>query len=328
MPEEAVIEFADLSAAYQGLIDGVCNTIAGGRAEVALPSAEKNGYSGLYTVGANLLLRDPLSMVARDDDRRWCDVIFWTQQALVAAEEQGVTQSTANDLSLTSVFGPEFDDIFIETVRAVGNYGEVYARNVEPIVPRGGLDTINNGETGRLYSLSFGNLSVEGENPLNIPQSTISKIHQRGHLRCGITRRASFAELSPESLEFEGYDVDYCKAISAALFDGPANNIVYVDLPASTRFEYLNDGVVDVLSRITTHTLERDVKEPTTGKGFSFTVPNYYDGEFVDNYFCACLSIVLSSLPPPDIPFLLANFYSMLQHRLEIRGHTSLCSMR
>ena len=52
-------------------------------------------------------------------------------------------------------------------------------------------------------------------------------------MRCGITRRASFAEFNSETLEFEGYDVDFCKAISAAIFDGPVDNIVYVDLPAS-----------------------------------------------------------------------------------------------
>lgn len=279
LPENAIVEVPNLSAAYRALIDGKCSAVAGGRAEVAQPSAALNGYSeDSYAVGANLLVRDPLAMVARDNDRRWCDIIFWTQQALVSAEEQGVTQSTADDLSLTSAFGEEFDNIFVEMIRAVGNYGEVYARNVEPIIPRAGMDTINEGETGRLYSLPFGDLSVQGDNPLDIPESTISKIHRRGHLRCGITRRASFAEFSPENLEFEGYDVDYCKAISAAIFDGPTDNVVYVDLPASSRFEYINDGIVDVLSRITTHTLDRDVKEPTTGQGFSFTVPNFYDG--------------------------------------------------
>ena len=280
LPEDNVVEATDLEAAYQGLIDGVCNVIAGGRAEVAQPSAINNGFSDedSYAVGTNLLLRDPLAMVTRDDDRRWCDVIFWTHQALVAAEEQGIAQSTAGDLTATVVFGESLDDIFVEAVRAVGNYGEVYARNVEPIIPRSGFDLINAGDSGRLYSLPFGSLSVEGVNPLNFPESTIAKIHQRGHLRCGITRRASFAELNPETLEFEGYDVDFCKAISAAIFDGPVDNIVFVDLLASNRFEYLARGTVDVLSRFTTHTLERDVDEPTTGMGFSFTVPNYYDG--------------------------------------------------
>ena len=129
LPEDIIVEVPNLSAAYQALIDGKCSAVAGGRAEVAEPSAALNGYAEeSYTVSANMLLRDPLAMVARDNDRRWCDIMFWTQQALVSAEEQGVTQSTADDLSLTSAFGDEFDNIFVEIIRAVGNYGEVQAK--------------------------------------------------------------------------------------------------------------------------------------------------------------------------------------------------------
>lgn len=278
LPKENIIGSPTLQSVFDNFISGKCTAIAGGRAEVAPTSAKKSGYDGAYEVGAKLWLRDPLAMAGRDDDQRWCDVIFWTQQALFAAEERNLTQSTASEMSPTSVFGEKFQDFFVNVVKAVGSYAEVYARNVEAIIPRGGFDIINTGESGILHSMPFGDLSVEGDNPLANPESTISKIHKRGHLRCGITRRASFAEFNSETLEFEGYDVDFCKAISAAIFDGPVDNIVYVDLPASSRFQYLQDGSVDVLSRITTHTLERDVKEPTTGQGFTFTVPNYYDG--------------------------------------------------
>ena len=69
-----------------------------------------------------------------------------------------------------------------------------------------------------------------------------------------------------------------CRAVSAAIFDGIYSTIVFVDLPATERFHALQSGDVDLLSRITTLTLQRDVKEPTTGEGFEFTSPIFYDG--------------------------------------------------
>jgi hypothetical protein len=75
-----------------------------------------------------------------------------------------------------------------------------------------------------------------------------------------------------------GFDVDFCRALSAAIFDGVTDTVVYTDLPASERFQALQNGDVEVLSRLTTLTLSRDVLEPNTGVGFSFSQPNFYDG--------------------------------------------------
>lgn len=78
--------------------------------------------------------------------------------------------------------------------------------------------------------------------------------------------------------EWTGLDVDFCKAVSAAIFNGVTSTIVYTDLPATERFVALQNGNVDVLARITTLTLERDVFEPNAGAGLTFSQPNFYDG--------------------------------------------------
>lgn len=72
--------------------------------------------------------------------------------------------------------------------------------------------------------------------------------------------------------------MDFCRALSSALFNGVTDTVVYTDLPASERFQALQDGTVDVLSRLTTVTLSRDVKETATNVGFQFSQPNFYDG--------------------------------------------------
>ena len=98
---------------------------------------------------------------------------------------------------------------------------------------------------------------------------------QRGFIVVGITDAPLFAEL--ENGEREGIDVDFAKALAAALFDGDLTRVRYVVVSAQERFQKLHNREVDVLARVTTNTMERDVKEPTTGKGVTYSKPNCYD---------------------------------------------------
>ena len=62
------------------------------------------------------------------------------------------------------------------------------------------------------------------------------------------------------------------------MFNGETNNIVYVEVDAKDRFISLKTGQVDLLSGSTTFSLTHDVKESTSGAGFSFTQPYFYNG--------------------------------------------------
>ncbi len=72
---------------------------------------------------------------------------------------------------------------------------------------------------------------------------------------------------------WQGLDVDYCKAIAAAVFGNPSK-VEYVPLTASERFTALQSGTIDVLVRNTTWTMDRDTKQ-----GLIFAGVNYYDGQ-------------------------------------------------
>lgn len=224
----------------------------------------------------NLYSKEPLALVTRDGDVQFSDFVNWIVQALLAAEEQGITQSTATAFTQSTLFGEEYKDMYIHAIEAVGNYAEMYDRNLEPIIPRAAVNDINQGDTGLLYAFPFGAFSTNG--PVPTEGGTLQTIIQRGHLRCGITRRAVFAEFDTDGQVWRGLDVDFCKAVSAAIFNGVTNTIVYTVLPATERFVALQEGSVDLLARITTITLERDVLETNAGAGFSFSQPNFYDG--------------------------------------------------
>ena len=70
-----------------------------------------------------------------------------------------------------------------------------------------------------------------------------------------------------------GFDVDTCRAIAAAIFND-ASKVKYVPLDANRRFEALQAGDIDVLSRNTTWTISREVD-----LGLIFAATNYYDGQ-------------------------------------------------
>src|SRR5215469_17659534 len=102
---------------------------------------------------------------------------------------------------------------------------------------------------------------------------TLDKVKSAGQISCGVpTGVAGFA--APDSQgRWAGFDVDICRALSAAIF-GAADNVNYVPLTAQQRFTALQSGEVDVLSNNTTDTLQRD-----TELGLNFSPVVFYDGQ-------------------------------------------------
>jgi general L-amino acid transport system substrate-binding protein len=86
------------------------------------------------------------------------------------------------------------------------------------------------------------------------------------------TGLAGFAQPDSQGV-WRGFDVDYCKAVAAAIF-GDANKVRYVPTTAQNRFTALQSGEVDMLARNTTWTLSRD-----TSLGFDFAATTFYDGQ-------------------------------------------------
>ena len=275
LPNENISIRASNLEAQMGIADGGCNVIFAGSNAIAEPALREAGYEGDYAVGDTLFSREPLALVTRESDPRFTDFVNWVLQALMSAEENNITQEEAANLSKSELFGKTFAGAFRSAVSAVGNYGEIYKRNLENLIPRGGLNTLNNGDSGRILSQEFGSLERKGPLP---SEGTLAIIKRRGFVSCGITRRAGFADFDVETATWSGLDVDYCRALSAAIFDGSITNVVFHVLPATDRFQVLSSGLVDVLSRITTHTFERDVFEPSAQVGFTFSNPNFYDG--------------------------------------------------
>jgi general L-amino acid transport system substrate-binding protein len=102
---------------------------------------------------------------------------------------------------------------------------------------------------------------------------TLDDVRARGSLNCGVNTDLRGFSARDASGNWSGFDIDYCRAVAAAVF-GDGALVEFVPLEAADRFDSLQKGNVDVLARNTTWTMARD-----TALGLSFTGISYFDGQ-------------------------------------------------
>ncbi|GAB4536238.1 MAG: amino acid ABC transporter substrate-binding protein [Anaerolineales bacterium] len=103
--------------------------------------------------------------------------------------------------------------------------------------------------------------------------NTLQQVKDRGKLVCGVNSSVPGFGFLDENGNFSGFDVDFCKALAAAIFGDPSK-VEFRPLTAKERFTALQTGEIDVLIRNTTWTLTRD-----TELGTNFTATTFYDGQ-------------------------------------------------
>ena len=91
---------------------------------------------------------DVRTILTREGDPQWSDFCYWIINSLVFAEEEEITQSSATQMPVVSLFGERHKQMFRDAVFAVGNYGEIYARNLERFIPRQGRNLLNTNPIG------------------------------------------------------------------------------------------------------------------------------------------------------------------------------------
>ncbi|MFN0192345.1 MAG: amino acid ABC transporter substrate-binding protein [Aestuariivirga sp.] len=102
---------------------------------------------------------------------------------------------------------------------------------------------------------------------------TLDDVKTKGFLQCGVSQGLIGFSQADEQNNWSGMDVDFCKAVAAAIFND-ATKVKYTPLSAKERFTALQSGEIDILSRNTTWTMSRD-----TSLGLKFAGVMYYDGQ-------------------------------------------------
>jgi general L-amino acid transport system substrate-binding protein len=102
---------------------------------------------------------------------------------------------------------------------------------------------------------------------------TLRRTVKRGHVLCGVNTGLPGFSSADAKGEWSGFDVDFCRAVAAAIFNDPTK-VKFVPLDANQRFKELGNRTIDILSRNSTWTMSRE-----TEYALHFAGVSYYDGE-------------------------------------------------
>ena len=121
-----------------------------------------------------IVSKEPLGPLVRHGDNDWGDIVRWTLNALIAAEELGVTSANIAELAAAPTNNPEINRLLgtegelgamlglennwaVNAISAGGNYGELFEKNIGENTPIGLARGLNAQWTdgGLLYTPPF-----------------------------------------------------------------------------------------------------------------------------------------------------------------------------
>lgn len=170
IPYQSVV-FEDINAAYAAYAEGRCQAVTSDRSQLISRRTTLPNPADRIILD-EVISKEPLAPAVRDGDAKWFDVVKWSVYALINAEELKINSqnvaslATSNNPEIKRFLGTEgnlgeglglANNFAANIVKHVGNYGEVYDRNLGPKtplnLPRGQNNLWNQG--GLLYGMPF-----------------------------------------------------------------------------------------------------------------------------------------------------------------------------
>jgi general L-amino acid transport system substrate-binding protein len=102
---------------------------------------------------------------------------------------------------------------------------------------------------------------------------TLKRTIRRGEVLCGVNKGLPGFSIPDDKGKWSGFDVDFCRAVAAAIFDDPSK-AKFIPLDANERFRELQSRKVDILSRNSTWNMSRE-----ENYDLYFPAVAYYDGQ-------------------------------------------------
>jgi general L-amino acid transport system substrate-binding protein len=143
------LKFQTGDQTYAAYLQGRCVAVTSDRSQLAAKRTSF-GDPSAHTLLPEVLSKEPLTPATVNADPAWADSVRWTIYALMQAEELGITKANVtakvaeakanpNQADLRRFLGVEGDfgkqlglppDFVVKAIKAVGNYGEIFERNV------------------------------------------------------------------------------------------------------------------------------------------------------------------------------------------------------
>ena len=161
------VVFEDIDTVYNSYEQGRCDAVTSDMSQLASRRAIFANPDD-HAILDVTISKEPLGPLTRHGDNQWSDIVDWVVQATFFAEEHGITKENVDTFTTTN---PEIlrflgrtgdlgvklgldNEFAVRVIRAVGNYGEIYERNIGPLgIPRG-LNRLYT-EGGLLYAYPF-----------------------------------------------------------------------------------------------------------------------------------------------------------------------------
>ena len=161
---------AEARAAYEAERCDVYTTDASGLAATRTTFEDPS----MHMVFPEIVSKEPLGPLVRQGDDQWADIARWTLNALITAEELGVTQANVGDMAAAAGDHPEINRMLgtegslgemlgldaqwaVRAIAAEGNYAEIFDRYIgkdSPLALGRGLNALYT-DGGILYSPPF-----------------------------------------------------------------------------------------------------------------------------------------------------------------------------
>lgn len=139
--------FGEIDQTYSAYDEGSCDAVTSDRSQlVARRTALTNPDD--HIILEEVMSKEPLGPVVPLGDDAWFNIVKWVVFATFEAEERGITQDNvaemvgSDNLVIARFLGAEGDkglgldaDWVVNVITAVGNYGEIYDRNLGPGTP-------------------------------------------------------------------------------------------------------------------------------------------------------------------------------------------------
>jgi ABC-type amino acid transport substrate-binding protein len=236
--------------------------------------------------------KEPLGLIVPENESEWADVVRWAVNAPIQAEFFGINSQNVNEfldgnsdikrfLGVEGNLGASLgvsNDFALKIIQQIGNYEEIYNRNFdETALPRNLNELMFVEPGGLVYYPPFG-----GSDRVTVPlvdnndRNVLQEVLDRGFVRVGVRNDAQGLGFADENGNLSGFDVDFGRAVAAAVFGDPNAVEFVIQTSGAQRFSDVANGIVDVTSRNATHNLKRDAL-----LGVDYAPINIYDAQFV-----------------------------------------------
>ena len=167
----AILSYPDLTSTFLAYLDGRCEAWTANRASI-LGLHATSGDPAAHVILDILLSKEPGTPLSPQSDPQFAEIIAWTVYGLLTAEEHGITSANVDDFldsehpAVQRLLGQNgnaagswlgiANDFMVEVIRQVGNYGEIFERNlgVPPFNLERGLNALWT-DGGLLYAPPF-----------------------------------------------------------------------------------------------------------------------------------------------------------------------------